>query len=264
MKTLLKIHFVFLFVFVSALSVFGQSDAQIEKELVAALKDIQTFSIYGGGYDEGKLSKAQKVFEEKLLLYTKTASTLNYEFSELGKLMSIARSEDGKFRIYSWDLQDGGTMRRFARIYQYRGAKEKVLSKADEVQVEGMGRGFVTDIFALDTKDGTVYIVCSTIIGSTKDYFQSAGLYKIEGSALNNNVKLIKTTSGLTNTLGFEYDNFSVIDRKERPIKLITYDNETNTLKIPVVIKDKEFPDGRITDKFISYRFNGKYFVRVS
>ena len=264
MKRLLKIHFVVLFVFVSALSVFGQSDAQIEKELVAALKDIQTLSIYGGGYDEAKLSKAQKVFEEKLLRYTKTASTLNYEFSELDKLMSIAKSEDGKFRVYSWDLQDGGTMHRFARVYQYRVANEKVFSKADEVPEEGMGLGFVTDIFGLNIKDGMVYIVCSTFIGSTKNYSQSAGLYKIEGSALNNNVKLIKTRSGLTNTLGFEYDNFSVIDRKERPLKLITYDNKTNTLKIPVVIKDEEFPDGRITDKFISYRFNGKYFVKVS
>jgi hypothetical protein len=177
--------------------------------------------------------------------------------------MSIATSADGKFRIYSWDLQDGGTMHRFGRVHQYQSADGEVYSKAEEIPEQGMGHGFVTDIYTLDTKDEKVYIVCTTFIASSKNYFQSADLYKIEGSTLNDKVKLIKTRSGLTNTLNFEYDNFSVIDRTETQGRLITFDAKTRTLKIPVVIKDEEFPDGRVTDGVIRYRFTGKYFVKV-
>ena len=264
MKGFLKINFLVLFVFVLAFSVSGQSDSEIEKQLVAAIKDIQQYSIYGGGYEEEKLTQAQEVFEKKLLRYTTIASTLNYQFSELDEHLFVATSEDGKFRIYSWDLQDGGTMRRFARVYQYQSADGKVYSKTDEQSEEGPGGGFVTDIFTLDTKDGKIYIVCSTFIASSKINAQSADLFRIDGNTLNDKVRLIKTKSGLTNTLGFEYDFFSVVDRKQRPVRLISFDKKTKTLKIPVVIADKEFPDGRVSNKLISYRFDGKYFVKVS
>lgn len=264
---LIKIMRIFIFaIFLLALAIptFAQSNAQMEKELVAGVKEIQKYGTYGGGYDEEKLSEAQDDFEKKLLKYTKTASTLSYKFAALDEEIYIATSEDGKFRIYSWDLADGGTMHDYARVYQYQGADGKIYSKPDEPTEEGDYGSFVTHIYTLDTKGGKIYIVCSTFIGSTKDRFQSADLYKIDDAKLADKVKLIKTKSGLTNTLNFGYDFFSVVDRKERPIRLISFDKKTKTLKIPVVIEDTEFPSGRVTNKFISYRFNGKYFVKVS
>jgi hypothetical protein len=259
----MRIFIFVIFLLALATPAFAQSNAQIEKELVAVIKDLQKYGTYGGGYDEEKLSKAQDTFEEKLLKYTKTASTLNYKFTALDEEMYIAMSDDGKFRIYSWDLEDGGTMHDYARVYQYQAADGKVYSKTDEPSEEGGGGAFVTDIFTLDTGNGKVYIVCSTFIGSTKDHFQSADLYKIEGDTLDDKVNLIKTKSGLTHTLNFGYDFFSVVDRAERPVKLISFDKKTKTLKIPVVIEDKEFPSGRVTRKFISYRFDGTYFIKV-
>ncbi len=260
------IKLIVLILFVFSLSAFGQSNAQIEKELVTAIKDVQKYSNYGSGYDEDKLSKANDVFEEKLLKYTKTSSTLNYKFSELSDLLYVATSDDRKFRIYSWDMEDGGTMHDYSSVYQYQGADGKVYSKTDEKtgEEEGGAGSFVYDIFTVDAKSGKIYIVCSTFIGSTSDHSQSASLYKIKGKTLDNNVKLIKTKSGLTNSLGFEYNFFSVVDRPERPVKLISFDKKTKTLKIPVVIEDKEFPNGKVTNKFISYQFNGTYFVKVS
>jgi hypothetical protein len=260
----MKIFATAIFLFIFSICAFGQTNAQIEKELVAAIKDVQKYGNYGGGYDDEKLSKAQDVFEEKLLKYTKNASTLQYKFAALSELMYVAASEDGKFRIYSWDLEDGGTMHDFTSVYQYQDADGKVYSKADEVPEDDTSAGsFATDIYTLDTKNGKVYIACSTFIGSTKINSQSADLFKIEGGKLNANVNLIKTKSGLTSTLGFGYDFFSVVDRKERPVKLITFDKKTKTLSIPVVVEDKEFPDGRVTNRFISYRFDGNYFVKV-
>jgi hypothetical protein len=259
------LNFVVLISLAFALSAFGQSNAQIEKELVSAIKDVQKYSNYGENSDDEKLTKANEVFQAKLLKYTKTASTLQYKFSELSDLLYVATSDDGKFRIYSWDMEDGGTMHDYQSVYQYVGADGKIYSMTDETKGEEGGAGsFVYDIFTVDAKNGKIYIACSTFIGSTNDHYQSANLYRIKGKVLENKVKLIKTKSGLTDSLGFEYNFFSVVDREERPVKLIKYDKKTQTLKIPVVINDKEFPNGKVTDKFISYKFDGAYFVKVN
>ncbi len=233
--------FIVLILFVFAFSAFAQSNAKIEQELVGAINDVKKYSNYGDNFDSDKLSEANDVFEEKLLKYTKIPATLQYKFSELGKLMFNATSDDGKFRIYSWDTESGGTMHDFSRVYQYQGADGKVYSKTDEVtEEEGGGVGsFVTDIFTVDSKTGKIYVVCATFIASTKDISQSANLYKITGNKLVDKVKLIKTKSGLTDSLSFGYDFFSVVDRPERPLRLILYDKKTKQLKIPVVINDK-------------------------
>ena len=264
MKKLLIINFAVLISLFFSLSALAQSNAKIEQELVAAINDVKKYSNYGENFDDEKLSKANEVFEAKLLKYTKTPATLSYKFSELDKLMFNATSDDGKFRIYSWDTEDGGTMHNFSRVYQYQGADGNVYSKTDEVNEESGVGSFVTDIFTVDSKTGKIYVVCSTFIASTKDISQSANLYKITGNKLVDEVKLIKTKSGLTDSLSFSYDFFSVVDREERPVRLILYDKNTKRLKIPIVINDKEFPTGRVTNKFITYGFNGTYFVKVN
>lgn len=264
MKNLFKISFIGLFLLTFSFSIFAQTPQTIEQELVKNIKEVQKYSDYGSNYDDEKLSKANEVFEQNLLKYTKNVSTLNYKFAALGKLMQIATSEDGKFRIYSWDTETGGTMHDYSRVYQYQGGDGEVYSKTDDNSEEEGGAGsFVYAIYSVDSKDGKIYIVCSNFIGSTQDHYQSADLYKIKGVTLIDKVKQIKTNSGMTDTLNFEYNFFSVVDRKERPIKLILFDKITNTLKIPVVINDKEFPNGRVTNKFISYKFDGTNFIKV-
>lgn len=265
MNKFLKISFIALFLLISPVFVFAQTPQQMEQTLIKNLKELEKYSSYGSNYDDEKNSKANEAFENNLLKYTKNAASLNYKFPSLGKLMQIATSEDGKFRVYSWDTETGGTMHDYARVYQFQGSDGKVYSKTDDNSAEEGGAGsFVYAIYTVDSKNGKIYIVCSNFIGSTQDHYQSADLYKIVGNKLVDKVKLIKTSSGLTDSLNFEYNFFSVVDRKERPIKLILFDKKTNTLKIPVVINDKEFSNGRVTNKFINYRFNGTTFVKVN
>ena len=178
--------------------------------------------------------------------------------------MMNATSEDGNFRVYSWDTETGGTMHDYARVYQFRGADGKVYSRTDDSGEEGDMGSFVYAIYTVNSKAGKIYIVCSNFIGSSQDHSQSADLYKIEGNKLKDKVKLIKTNSGLTHTVYFGYNFFSVVDRKERPVKLILFDKKTNTLKIPVVIENEKFPNGQVTDRFINYRFNGTNFVKIN
>lgn len=148
-------------------------------------------------------------------------------------------------------------------VFQYRNKSGKVLTWADTEEEES-GGGFYHDIFQLDSSTGTVYLGVSTFIGSTSYAGQSIRVFKINGDKLDRDVKLIRTASGLQNSISFAYDFFTVVDRPERPIRLFKFDAATRAFTFPVVIEDEKTPQGRVTNKLIRYRFNGTYFVKVS
>lgn len=246
-------------------SAFGQSNEEIERELIGHMKHIRQLSNYTNSYTVGlseKLDAENETFKTKLLKYTGRATTLKYDFKQLREYVNVATSKNGKFRIYSWDTESGGTMHFFKNVYQYQSGDGKVYSKSPDWG-EGDAGGFFTDIFQVETKNETVYAARFSAILMTSLSYQSVDLYKIDGKSLNANVKLFKTKSGLQNSIGFEYNFFSVVDRPERPLKLIAFDEKTNTIKIPVVIKKDGNDYGTVTGKFINYRFNGTHFVKV-
>ena len=262
MKTIKSSCFITFFLLALTFSAFGQTNTEIEQELIGHIKNIQKWSNYGSDFNEDLLAKENELFKKKLLETTKINSTLNYQFSELNKYLHLTTSEDGKLRIYSWDTEVGGTMHFFANVYQFQDKDGNVYSNSKTWQ-EGDSGAFVSDIVDVDTKNGKIYLARFTSVLSGALCYESINLFEIEGNALNDQIKLIKTKSGVTNSLGFEYDFGSVMDRKERPIKLIVYDKETKTIKIPVVIKDQNFNNGgRVTDKFINYKFDSTYFVK--
>ncbi len=263
MKKYLKFYVLLLSLSALICSVSAQTPTEIEQTLVKLYVKVSDNSGYKSDADYDLLEKANNYFKAKVLEYTKVASTLKYKFSELGKEITITTSEDGKFRAYSWDRLDGGTMHFFETVYQFVGKNGKVYSQAVETE-EGNAGGFVYKIFQVETKLGNLYLACSYGIGSTQDRFESVGLFRIDGNKLNDNVKLFKTKSGLTNSIGFSYNFFSVLDKKKNSDDLIFYDKKTKVLKIPVVIESEEIQNGEVTDKFISYKFNGTHFVKVN
>lgn len=264
MKKILEIKIFILILFVLSFSAFGQTPEEIEKELVQHLKNISDWTLINDRTGEDvseKLTREHEIFKAKLLKNTKRNSTLNFKFNDLAKHMHIATSADGKLRVYSWDTLTGGTMHLFDDVFQFVGKDGKVYSKSYDLD-EGAPKSFVYDIFTLETKKGTVYLTCSTFILSTPLSYQSIGIFKIGGKSLNE-TKLFKTRSGITSSIGFQYDFFSVYKRKERPIKLFHYDKSTKTIKFPVVIENEKNPYGRVTKKLIVYKFNGRHFVKV-
>lgn len=260
----MRIWSTFIFLLVLAASAAAQTNAGIEAELVAAFKDMRRYASYKADYDAERLSAGNQVFKEKLLKYTKIPSTLAYEFRELKRFMHIAGSDDGRLRIYSWDTAEGDINGTFERVYQYRGADGKVYSRMDHPTELYSPGSFAIKIFHLDTKNGRIYIVSAIRVGaSVLDYFQSAHVYKIARNTLTDRVKVIRTRSGLTNNLGFAYSVSSAKACRRLPGELVSFNRKTKTLSIPVVIKYGEFPTGEVTNRSISYRFNGKYFVKV-
>jgi len=256
-----------LFVFRNAIAT-AQAPAQIERRLLEDVKKVDDSSAYRyRDTDSDRLEKLNSELLTDLLKYTKVAATMDYSFPKLSKEMEIVTSADKRFRIYTWDRQDGGTMHFFETVYQYRGDDGRVYSRGRFVsgaeKEEGPdAAGYVDDIFTLQTKQGKIYLASFSSILSTSERAASVNLFSINGSTLSDQIKLIKTARGLTNTLGFEYDLFSI--NVERPPKLITYDSATRSISIPVVIVEAKYQYGRVTGKRIIYRYNGAYFVKVA
>lgn len=250
--------------FAVSISAFGQTPEKIEQELVQHIKNINDWAMRTNRTGEDlseKLAREQQTFRNKLLKITKRRSTLKFEFTKLVKYIHIATSPDRKFRIYSWDTRSGGTMHFFDNVYQYLGKNGKIYSRSNEEK--GNAGAFYTKVFQLNTRHGRIYLARSQSVLSTSYNGQAISLFKIRNKSLDGNIKLIKTASGLTNSISFAYDFFSVVDRKERPVILFYFDRKSGTIRFPVVVENKKYRHGKVTNRWIKYRFNGRYFVKV-
>ena len=166
-------------------------------------------------------------------------ATLTYPFKKLidSNYYFLKTSSDGNFRVYSWDTETGGTMRFFNQIYQYK-SNGKVFTKIPKYE-DGDPRTFCSQIFTVYIKGKVYYLTILNGIYSTKDASQSIAVYTIQDNKLVDTVKLFKTKTKYLNTIDVEFDFFSVVDRPERPLELITYDEKRKIIYIPVV-NDKD------------------------
>ena len=154
-------------------------------------------------------------------------------------------------------------MHDFDTVFQYKGKSGKIYTWTDSDSDHEDGGAFYHQIFQTDTPTGAIYLGVSTNIASTSYAGQRISAFRINGEKLDTDAKVIKTGSGIKNSVGFQYDFFSVVEHKERPIRLFSYNEEKKSFRFPIVIEDKKTPQGRVTNRFITYRFDGKYFVRV-
>ncbi len=244
----------------------AQTPQTMEDELLAHFKVLNEASSYTGSGDDEVQTRENKAIYNKLRKYGKRSDVLAFSFSRLSEEMTIRTSKDGNFRSYSWDCECGGTMHDYYSVFQYRSGKSvKVYAEpfATDISERGVG-AFVHDIFQMPVKGGTVYMPISTFIGSTSHNGQFIEVWLLKNGKLYTEPKLIQTKKGLTDSIFFEYNFFSVVNRPERPIKLVFFDEKSGSFKFPVVIEEEKTPYGRVTDKFITYTFNGKYFVKTN
>lgn len=238
------------------------SCADIENDLVKASSKVSVF--YQNDLDSLDLYSPQ--FDKKINQYIKeNPETLHCPFKTLvdSNACFVTTSADKRLRIYSWDTWMGGTMHQFKNIYQYQSGttinSETSDYYDDDTGEDGYDPGtFCSAIYTLTAQNKTYYLVITNGIYSTKDCSQTVECYAIEDGKLNKDVKLFKTREGMTSEINFYFDFFTVVDRPERPLKLIRYDETKKTLSIPIV-----YENGKVTDRFIVYKFNGKYFERI-
>lgn len=200
---------------------------------------------------------SQKFTEEITSLINDNPATLSYSFSKLSKVpgCSVATSDDGALRIYSWDTWSGGTMHFFKSIIQFL-SNGKVYTLQPNIEEDTPC--YYSQIYTLKTSDRTYYMPISNGVYSTKDLSQSISILTIGNGTICDTSAIIKTATRFTNSIFVEYDFFSVVESTERPVKLITFDPTSLILKVAIVLED-----GKVTKRFIKYHFNGKFFERI-
>ena len=233
---------------------FGQHLALAERTLCRQLQIIDSFAeAYRGpshnfdAYDS--ISHYDSLFGGTLQKLTASNPTsLHYPFVHLqNEGVTIATSSDGCLRIYSWDGETGGTAHNANNIYQFR-VNGKVYSTL--TLVEGGPGDNYSAIYLFKTGDKTYYLAVSESTIGTLQLHASLEILQLEGHRLRRNVPLIRTASGITGTIGFEYILDSEIDAS------FHFNSATGTITFPVVLED-----GHVKKKRISYTFNGEYFV---
>jgi hypothetical protein len=252
-----EIFLLTLILFFVRVNSYGQTNsfAKEDKELTALYTKI--FPFYYGNNDS--LNYYSDLFATRFTDFIKyNPATLNYKFNSLtdSNACHIVTSPDGLLRIYSWDTWLGGTMHDFKNIFQFKSGNK--IHSTDLSRNKDDFATYYTSIFTLKTNLKTYYLAVSEGSESTKDAYETISVYAISNDTLNGKVKLLKTSSGLNNSISFEYDFFSVVDRPERPIQLIKYDTAKKIIYIPIVLEN-----GKVTDRYLLYKFNGQYFEKA-
>ncbi|WP_374949042.1 hypothetical protein [Mucilaginibacter sp.] len=248
---------------------FAQSPKAIEANLLKSFKRIDYWSHHPNENPliiGDSLEAANNAFGENLKAYSiKYPGTINQTFTSLTKEnLDIVTSDDLKFRIFSWDTWTGGTMHFFFNVLQYRVGEKtfaEVIRGAEDNYVP-----FYKRLYTFKAAGKTYYLATYGTIFSTKDVGEGIKVFAIENGKLNKAVNLIRTKSGLHNKLYYDYDFSTIADWEItgkvsdwKDVPAISFDITTNSIYLPV-ITDK----GRATGKFITYKFTGKYFEKVS
>lgn len=208
----------------------------------------------GNMRNDSLLAISSKQFTDSLAYLIKNNNnTFNYPFEKLQKenALKMATSADKKLRVYSWDNNSGGTMRFFNQIYQFNANGNITVN---ESLASNDAQAYFSKIYTVQNKNNeSIYLVISNSILSSKYSVQHINAYKI-GSENLQSAAVFKTKTNTLDKISVEYDFFSVVDRPERPVELITFEN--NTLKIALV-DDKQ----NVTSKNLIYEWNGDVFV---
>lgn len=235
----------------------AQNIAEIEKELLYNFNQINQF-VSGDETDNDSVTFYSQLLNNKILKYASTnMEMLSYSFPNIGpEYWSIATSPNGKFRIYSWYTQVGGSMQFYNNVFQWFDY-DRLYAKKNEIE-EGMPGGFYSQIFQLTDELNTFYLCYFNAELSGRDAYQAIHCMDFERNILNSTFAKIKTKSGITYKLGFSFDFFSVKSIAEIPVKLIHFNKNSNTLSIPVVNTE-----GKVSSKNIVYKYDGDYFVKT-
>lgn len=242
----------------------AQTTRQIEDDLLKSFKRIDYWDQQRSKDTtmawSDSLEKANVVFGKKLKEYAqKYPPTITYPFNSLVKEhLNIISSTDGLFRIYSWDTDGGGTMHEFENVMQYKIGQKTYSAWVRDTAVDHQDKyvPYYTKIYVFKVNNKTYYLGIYEGVYCTSCRGQGLQVFTIENGKLNDDLKIIKTQTGLHSQLYYEYNFFYVIHRKAD--SLMHFDSATKTIYVPVVI-EKE----KVTKRYITYKFTGQYFERV-
>ena len=248
-KMLKSLRFSLVLFFISNIT-YAQKEKFEDKETVL----LKEYVFFTETNDFEKKETQSIEFSKKIKNFIlENPKTLSYDFKKLKDRLYIITSNDEKLRFYTWNTELGGTMPSFDQIIQYssNGDVKTIYNKE-----QSGSPYFVSEIIKTSVNNQTYYLVISNGIFSTKDNTQTVQAFTIRNNKLIDSDKIFKTKNKTLNKIQINFDFFSVVDRPERPVRLIQF--EKNKLYIPIVNKE-----GVVSSKFLVYQLKNSYFQYV-
>jgi hypothetical protein len=247
-------------VLVLAQPMYAQSVREIEDSTLSYLTKLQKHSNNFGDAQEDSLAKCNASLQNYLqVVLCKQPLSLPANFSRLvGSGLIIASSKDKKFRIYSWNTQDGGTMQGFNSIFQFQSGKivcAKILYFDTFIDGQWTGPGyFYPNVYSIISKNGkTFYLAIRKGIYSSAVHSVGVQCFAIENGLINDSVKIFKTKNEYLNNIDVSVDYTDIKKMTKEPD--IYFSSDNTKMYIPLIGNDM------YKGKYLVYKFDGTNYV---
>lgn len=198
----------------------------------------------------------QPLFDYLIKVLNSQPNTLKESFSTLNNpsKLTIVTSADKRFRIYSWDDMDGGTMRSYSSIIQYKASDGihaiALYNEAMDNPNNDTPSYFYSNIYTIKTKSGkTVYLALRKAIFSTRDVSTGIQAFTIENNKVQDTIHFFKTRTNSLNS----FDCYYVYGYDQKPV--IHFSADKKYLYVANI--DYETP----ILNWLVYKFDGYKFV---
>ena len=183
MKKLIVVLFL---VFVKASYCFAQSKMMLFEDSLA---------IYGNILNKDTIqenrTKANYTFIKTLVNSLKEKNSFQYSYDSLQNIISIKKSEDNKFRIFSWFTQnDDGSYRFFGAIQMNNPNKLELYPLIDQTQQIQISVSLPDSTLTPEKWFGAVYYQILPVLGIKEPYYILLGW---KGKNLSTNHKVVET-----------------------------------------------------------------------
>ena len=255
--------FILVLLVLSGLVVSSQTPAEVEQRLLAPWGRMHYwgshFSFADSTIDrEDSLEKADSVLHQAFAeAINSCPACLAYNFPVLRDSgLVITTSADGKFRVYAWDNEAGGSMRYFDHVLQYHsagGVKATMLGGSSmDYEI-----GWYELIQPFKTPTATYYLAFSRAIHCGVCRLETVRAFRIGSNGLVGPIKLFMKAGQLDDDIHLEFRDFDHRRTANPMLHGLKYDSVHQTISVPSL----DELEGEPTAPYTTYRWNGRYFV---
>jgi hypothetical protein len=244
-------------------SICAQTPAEIEQRLLIPWGRVHFWGSHFS-FEDSTIDRVDSLEKADTALHQEFAKAINscpaslaYDFPVLRDSgLVITNSADGKFRIYAWDNESGGSMRYYDHVLQYRSAKAITAtilggSSMDEEI------GWYELIHPFKTANATYYLAFSRAIVFGVGRVETVRAFRIGNNALIGPIKLFVKGSQVTDNISLEFRDFDHRRTSQPMLHALKYDSIHQTISIPSL----DGMEGAPTAPYTTYRWNGRYFL---
>ena len=246
----------------SGIAVWGQTPADIERQLLVPWGRMHYWGTHFS-FDDSTIDRVDSLEKADTLFHREFATAINgcpaclaYDFPVLRDSgLVITTSADGKFRIYAWDNEAGGSMRYFDHVLQYRSAGGTKATMLDGSSMDAEG-GWFELIHPFKAASVTYYLAFSRAIHCGVCRVETVRAFRIGSNGLIGPIKLFKKGTRLEDDIHLEFRDFDHRRTPKPMLHALKYDSNQQTIKVPSL----DEMEGAPTPPYTTYRWTGSYF----